>query len=425
MAGKDIIVLSVRELKRLKIVQKIIDKEITQRKAAEILELCDRQVRRIVKRVREEGDTGVTHRSRGKPSPRAVPEEQKKEILRLYKEKYTGFGPTLATEKLMETDKLPLSRETLRGWLSGEGLSYKGRKKRPHRRWRERKEHAGEMVQIDGSHHDWLEGRGPKLVLMGYIDDATNNVFARFYDYEGVIPAMDSFKRYVKKYGIPQSVYVDRHTTYKSNAKPSTEDNLDNAKPLSQFERALGEIGVRVIHANSPQGKGRVERLFGTLQDRLVKDMRLKNIKTKAEANKFLHSYLPRHNKKFKLKDTQGADLHCPVPQGIELDSVFSEKNKRALRKDNTITENGNLYQIEEKTGAVCLSVEKRTNGKTVISHEGKALKYHKIEKRPAEVSSAEETRTPQVTTSRQPHKPSPKHPWRRTEVKGQKQKTT
>ncbi|MGR3309485.1 MAG: ISNCY family transposase [Candidatus Brocadiales bacterium] len=320
MAGKDIIVLSVRELKRLKIVQKVIDKEITQMEAAELLDLCDRQIRRIVKRVREDGDSGVTHRSRGKPSPRAIPEDQKGKILRLYKEKYTGFGPTFAVEKLLEIDTITLSRETLRGWLCEEGLSYKQRRKRPYRRWRERKEHAGEMVQMDGSHHDWLEGRAPKLVLMGYIDDATNNVFAMFYDYEGVMPAMDSFKSYLSKYGIPQSIYVDRHTTYKSNAKPGTEDNLANTKPLSQFERALGEIGVKVIHANSPQGKGRIERLFGTLQDRLVKEMRLNGIKTKEEANKFLKDYLPKHNKKFKQKAAQGVDLHHhSLPKSTEL----------------------------------------------------------------------------------------------------------
>jgi hypothetical protein len=189
---------------------------------------------------------------------------------------------------------------------------------------------------------------------MGYIDDATGNAFARFYNYEGTKPAMDSFKRYVKKYGIPQSVYLDRHTTYKSNAKPTVEDNLNNTRPLSQFERALEEIGVRVIHANSPQAKGRIERLFGTLQDRLIKEMRIQvclcecrqGIKTKEEANKFLKGYLPSHNKKYSLKSRKERDIHYPIPKGVDIDSIFCIKNKRALRKDNTIAHNSKLYQI-------------------------------------------------------------------------------
>ena len=142
---------------------------------------------------------------------------------------------------------------------------------------------------MDGSHHAWLEDRGPELVLMGYIDDATNRVYGRFYDYEGTMPALDSFKRYVRRYGLPMSVYLDKHTTYKSPRKLTVEEELSGVcKPLSQFERALGELGVEVIHAHSPQAKGRIERLFGTLQDRLVKEMRLRGIKTREEANAFL-----------------------------------------------------------------------------------------------------------------------------------------
>jgi transposase len=255
MPGGDIIMLSKKELRRVPVIHQVKEGKIRQVEAGRILDLSDRQIRRIVGRVCKEGEKGIAHRSRGKVSNRGFMEEVKEKVLGLYKERYMGFGPTLASEKLSEVEGIRISDETLRIWLKGSGIPYRGRKKRPHRQWRERKGHFGEMVQMDGSHHYWLEGRGPKGVLMGYIDDATGEVFAKFYDYEGTIPAMDSFHRYIKLYGIPQSVYLDKHTTYKSNAKPSIEDDLNGRKPMSQFERALDELGVKVIHAHSPQAK--------------------------------------------------------------------------------------------------------------------------------------------------------------------------
>ena len=273
MGGKDIIEMSMRELKRLKVVQEAIDGHITQNEAALMLGLSERQVRRVVRAVREEGDRGVIHKSRGLPSNRRMPDHVKGKALLLYQGKYPDFGPTLASEKLLEADGLRVSDETLRIWLIENGLWKKRRKRSAHRQWRPRKECFGEMVQMDGSHHDWLEGRGPQLVLMGYIDDATNTTFARFHEYEGTLPAMDSFKRYVRKYGLPLSVYLDRHTTYKSPRKLTPEEELAGiAEPMSEFERALKELGVEVIHAHSPQAKGRIERLFGVLQDRLTPD---------------------------------------------------------------------------------------------------------------------------------------------------------
>ena len=292
MAGKDIIMASHRELKRLHIVQKVIEGTVKQVEAAEVLWLSDRQIRRILKRVREEGTAGVVHRLRGKPSNRQMPKKIKSKVIAVYRTKYQGFGPTLASEKLLDAEKLSISDETLRKWLIESGDWKKGRKRKVHRQWRERKHHRGEMVQIDGSHHDWFEGRGPECVFMGYIDDATGRVFGRFYGYEGTIPAMDSFKRYIRKYGTPMSVYLDKHTTYKSTAKPSIEEELAGTEPLSEVGRAMKELGVEVIHAHSPQAKGRVERLFKTLQDRLVKEMRLVNIGTIEEANRFLGEFL-------------------------------------------------------------------------------------------------------------------------------------
>lgn len=229
-----------------------------------MLALSDRQVRRLVKAVRSRGEMGIVHGLRGKRSNRKIPEGVKAKVLSQYQKRYLGFGPTLACEKLLEVDHLVVSDETLRPWLMEAGLHEKQRRTRVHRSWRRRRECLGEMIQIDGSHHAWLEDQGEELVLMGYIDDATGEVFGRFYDYEGTLPAMDSFKRYVQQYGLPMSVYLDRHTTYKS-PKKLPEGVEDQEQPLSQFECALKELGVEVIHAYSPQAKGRVERLFGVL----------------------------------------------------------------------------------------------------------------------------------------------------------------
>jgi len=421
MVRKDIFRMTQKELNRVSIINNVLKKVVTQKDAACDLDLSDRQIRRIVKRVRKEGGKGILHKSRGKPSPKAIPEAVKAKVLSLCEKRYNGFGPTFATEKLFEIDRISLSRETLRRWLIKEGLSYKRRKNRPHRVWRERKKYFGEMIQIDGSDHDWLEGRGPKLVLMGYIDDATGNAFARFYYYEGTIPAMDSFKRYIKEYGIPASVYLDKHTTYKSNAKPTVEDALINSKPLSEFERALGELGVRVIHANSPQAKGRIERLFKTLQDRLVKEMRLeKNINTIEDANGFLQYYLPVYNKKFSIKAAKTADLHRAVPKGIEIDRMLCIKTKRVMRNDFTIAYNSKLYQIEDNVRAKDVIVEERIDGSMLITYKDRVLKYKEI-KKPTKCPSlrlrntlAKEGTKPYVFAVRKNYKPSADHPWRR-----------
>ena len=410
MVRKDIFRMTQKELNRVSIINNVLKKVVTQKDAACDLDLSDRQIRRIVKRVRKEGGKGILHKSRGKPSPKAIPEAVKAKVLSLCEKRYNGFGPTFATEKLFEIDRISLSRETLRRWLIKEGLSYKRRKNRPHRVWRERKKYFGEMIQIDGSDHDWLEGRGPKLVLMGYIDDATGNAFARFYPYEGTIPAMDSFKRYIKAYGIPLSVYLDKHTTYKSNAKPTVEDALINRKPLSEFERALGELGVRVIHANSPQAKGRIERLFGTLQDRLVKELRLKGVNTIEDANRRLQCYLPIYNKKFSIKAAMTADLHRSIPEDMDLDRVLCIKTKRVMRNDFTIAYNGKLYQIEDNVRARDVIVEERIDGSMLITHKERFLRYKEIKKH----TKAEQERKPHVLTVRKNYKPSADHPWRR-----------
>ncbi len=411
MAGEDIIRMSLRELKRLKVLHAVLDKRFTQKVAAAKLDLCERQVRRLVQSIREFGDGGVIHRSRGRPSNRRYSERFKAEVLKLYQKKYSDFGPTLASEKLLELDGLSVNRETLRQWLISVGIWRKRRKHRDHRRWRTRKECFGEMVQMDGSHHAWLEDRGPELVLMGYIDDATNRVYGRFYDYEGTLPAMDSFKRYVRKYGLPLSVYLDKHSTYKSNRRLTIEEELAGvSRPMSQFERALDELGVKVIHAHSPQAKGRIERLFGVLQDRLVKEMRLLRIKTTEEANASLQKYLQTYNRRFRVAPSNKTDVHVKPERGFNLDRPLCVRTNRTVRNDNTIAHEGKLYQITERVMSRKVIVEERVNGSLHICSAGASLKYKEITKRPKKVT---ESKSPRV--SRTPSVPPRDHPWRRS----------
>ena len=252
------ITMSQKELRRLHFVRNALGKIMTQREAAEEAGVSEREIRRLVKRVREEGDSGLIHKSRGRPSNHAIDLKIKTRALRLFKTKYPDFGPTLAAEKLFERDKIKLNDETLRLWLIETGIPYKQRRKRPHRAWRERKERMGDMAQTDGSHHDWFEGRAPECVLMGYIDDATGRPFARFETYEGTLPAMRALKGYIKQRGIPSSLYLDKHMIYRAPRKQTVEEELAGTHAMSQFERACEELGIRVIHANSPQAKGRI-----------------------------------------------------------------------------------------------------------------------------------------------------------------------
>ena len=409
MAGRDIIIMSIGEVRRLKSVQSVIDRHITQKTAATILGLSERQVRRLVKGVRERGDKGVIHGLRGWPSNRRIPEEVRERVLSLYQGGYPDFGPTFATEKLFECNGITVSDETLRTWLLEAGLWKKRRKRSAYRQWRQRKECFGQMVQMDGSHHDWLEGRGPKLVLMAYIDDATNTTYARFSDYEGTLPAMDSFKGYVRMYGLPMSVYLDRHTTYKSSKKLTEWEEVEGVEPLSQFERALKELGVKVIHALSPQAKGRVERLFGVLQDRLVKEMRLQDIQTKEEANEFLEEYLPRYNERFGVCPVNEADAHVTLPTQVDLDRYLCIKTERTIRKDNTIALDGRLYQIEERGGKK-VTVEERIDGSVRMISKGVSLNYKEITGRPKK----EMVIKVDMRVHNRPQKPSKGHPWNR-----------
>ncbi|MFA5271712.1 MAG: ISNCY family transposase [Candidatus Omnitrophota bacterium] len=416
---EDILIMNQKELNRLHIIRKAIDKHLKQREVACLLKLSQRQVRRLVKRVRKESNKGIIHRLRGIRSHRMIPETIKNKVLALCRGKYEGFSPTFASEKLFERNKIKISRETIRQWFIAEGLPYEKRKARPHRSWRERKTYYGEMLQMDGSHHDWFEGRAAPCVLMGYIDDATGRVYAQFYEYEGTFPAMDSFKRYALKYGLPQSVYLDRHTTYKGTRKPTTEEELLDLKPLSQFGRALEELGVTLIHAQSAQAKGRIERLFKTFQDRLVKEMRLSGIGSIQTANEFLKAYLPGFNRRFSVEALSPDDLHRPLPEGIDLNKILAIKTIRALRNDFTVVHEGRLYQVKDNIRAREVIVEERINGSLLITHKARALRYKEIAQRPKKIK--------QPYKMRQIHIHPKDHHWRSfkfgsLDIKGKKE---
>jgi transposase len=407
MAGEDIIMLRQEEVRRLHVIRKVLEGIIKQVKAAEILSLSTRHIRRVIKRVKEKGDRGIIHESRGRSSNRKIADKIKDKAIHLYRTRYKDFGPTLASEKLWEREAIKISDETLRRWLLEAGEWKKVRKRRKHRQWRERKHSLGEMVQMDGSHHKWFEERGPECVLMGYMDDATGRVFGRFYDYEGTIPAMDSFRRYIKKHGLPLKVYLDKHAAYKSKAKATIQEELSQVEPLSQFERALKELGVEVIHAHSPQAKGRIERLFRTLQDRLVKEMRLRGMKTVEEANRFLETYLPLYNRRFSVCPKAQGNLHRPLTQGIVLDKILCVRTERFLRKDFTVLHNQKLYQVEDTPQTSRVVVQDRLDGSMVITAKDRVLRFREITERPQR-----EEKTPRIQKIRKPYLAPLGRPW-------------
>ncbi len=412
MDDEGTLAMTREEARRLMVVQQVLDGRMRQRQAAEGLGRSIRQVRRWVQRVRQAGPAGIVHRLRGQPSNRRLPRALRQRVLTRYRQRYAGFGPTLAQEKLHERDRLTVSRETLRQWLQAAGLWQRQRRQGPQHVWRERKAARGEMLQLDGSHHDWLEGRGPKLVLMAYIDDATSAVFARFYDYEGTLPAFESFYAYVIRHGLPQSVYLDRHGAYYSTRKLSLADELaGRQRPQTQFERALGTLGVQVIPAYSPQAKGRVERLFRTFQDRVLKEMRLAQVTTRDTANRFLRGYLPGYNRRFSCAPRSTEDLHHPAPAPCRLRRILALHTVRTLRHDHTLQYEGKWYLLTEPWPTRRprhLTVVETIDGQRLICQGEQPVAYREIV-RP--VPAALAPRWP--SRHRAVVMPATDHPWR------------
>jgi predicted DNA-binding protein (UPF0251 family) len=416
MTQKDKNIMSIKEVRKYEEIKRAIEGKITQSEAAINLGISERNVRRMVKKVRLNGAAGLIHGLRGSTSCKRITEEKKEQIIDLCADKYKGFSLTLTQEKLLEIDKLMINRESLREILMSVGIWEQVRKGKKHRMWRKRKEYYGEMQQLDGSIHDWLEGRGPKMVLMSFIDDATGRVYAIFFDYEGTVPAMVLMKKYIKKYGMPRKVYLDRHSTYKSQREATIEEQLKGEEPMSQFERALKELGIEVIHAYSPQAKGRIERSFRTHQDRLIKEMRLAKINTKEEANKFLREYyLPKHNKKFCVLPAKDEDVHMELRKEQDLNKVLAINTERTVRNDYTIAHDGNLYQLKTRYGIKGrkVMVSEKLNGKMSVDYKGERIKFSKIDLqlRKEELCKAKSEKVVRIARKTS-HKPAKSHPW-------------
>jgi len=289
--------MSQREREKLKVMGGLDRGQLKQRDAAELLALSVCQVRRILRRYEREGDAGVVHRSRGQPSPRKIADEVKHEALERVRNTYKGFAPTLAAEKLAERDGIEVSHETLRQWMIEAELWSPRPRKLKHRQWRERKACVGELVQMDTSEHQWFEGRGQEAKLIAMIDDATSRLSARFFDTDSTRTNMIMIRDYIGKYGRPIAIYADKASHFKTTRQPSIEESLRDEQPATQIARALRELDIRYIPAGSAQAKGRVERAFGTMQDRLIKEMRLEGISTIAQANEFLNTkFIPFWN---------------------------------------------------------------------------------------------------------------------------------
>lgn len=314
--------MSSKERVALDAMGRVNRKELTVVAAAELMGLSVRQARRVWKRFRVEGDQGLVHRLRGRASNRRLSEEVRRRAVKLHQEKYADFGPTLACEKLAE-EGLVLSPDTLTALLKERGLWQRRRRRGRHRRRRQRRSCPGSMAQMDGSRHDWFEGRGQKCVLMVLIDDATSRTYARFYEAETTEAAFDVFGRWVQRRGLPRSLYVDRHSIYRDEDRPDR---------TTQFGRAMKELGVELILAHSPQAKGWVERRNALFQDRLVKEMRLRNIRDMRQANAFLEGvFLEDLNRRYAVRARKEQDLHRPVAAGLALKEILCVQDRRVV----------------------------------------------------------------------------------------------
>jgi len=374
---EDRVEMSQRERDRLRVLHDVQNDRLSQAKAAELLKLSVRQVRRLQKRLVQVGDAGLKHGLRGRPSNRSCAAKFRERVLKAYRKKYPDFGPTLASEKLT-AEGLAVSADTLRRWLLAAGLWERRRRRDQHRQRRPRRCCFGELVQMDTSIHDWLEGRGEEMVLLTMIDDATSRVLGRFYPGDTVQAHMDLLGRWLKVQGRPVALYTDRHSIFQAQKRGQID-----VEGETQFSRALAELGIGLIRANSPQAKGRVERSFGTAQDRWVKELRLAKARTLDEANAVLEKLLPEHNRRFSVAAAEPANAHRPLGPKHNLTAILSVQHTRVVANDYTIRFENRLYQLDkpihpgERGGKVV--VELRLDGTMAIRFGDRYLKYHEI----------------------------------------------
>lgn len=410
--------MSHQEMDRLEIVTKVVGSELVAAEAAEQLGLSVRQVKRLKKRFREDGATSLIHRGRGQPSKRKLKPAFVNKIITTIKKFYPDFGPTLACEKLFKKHQIKVSKETVRKIMTANNLwkTKPNKRNHQHRAWRPRKEHYGSLEQYDGCYHHWFEDRSGEYCLLLSVDDATGKITqARFEDHEGVIPTFRFWKRYIEHHGKPTAIYLDKFSTYKIN-HPSAKDNYDL---ITQFQRACQDLGIQLISAHSPEAKGRVERMFKTLQDRLVKELRLAGISDPETANTFLEEkFIPEFNVQFSVIPEKTTDFHRSLTEYDQknIDSIFSLHSQRTVMNDFTIQFKNQYFQLDQQQPlTVCrketIRVEERLDGIIILRLRDKELAYHRLPKRP---EKERVLKIPALTTSKPTYRPPADHPWRK-----------
>lgn len=410
------------DIDRLRTIRNIIDGKLTWSDAAEILDLSERQVGRLCVRVREEGNRGILHRLCGQPSNNRLDGELLgKALSALHHPRWEGFGPVFAREKLDELCGIKLGKTTVGKLMILTNLWEVHRRGTRHRAWRERRACVGMLVQLDGSDHDWFEGRGPRCVLIIYIDDATSRIlYGEFVHVEDTLTLMRTTEAYLKCWGRPVDFYVDKDSIYRVNRQATVEEELRDEQPLTQFTRAMRQLGIGVIPANSPQAKGRVERGFGTHQDRLVKELRLADISTMEDANKFLHEvYIPKHNRNYAVEPAARVDVHKPLLPGHDLAAILSIQLQRQVQNDFTIRHRNRFFQLEEKQPIRLrrkaeITVQERLDGSMHLVFKDRALAFHPIAQRPSRPRYAASKPSEPAAAGPWPNKPPRDHSWRR-----------
>lgn len=404
--------MSQKEINQVAIFEKLTQKTMTQKQASQLLNLSVRQVKRKLKAYRRLGALSLVHQLRGKPGNHHLPVEVKDQAIVLVGQHYPDFAPTFASEKLLEQHQLVINHETLRLLMIENDLWQPWQQRVKHRSWRERKASLGELVQLDGSDHDWFEGRAPRCTLIAFIDDATSQImYLEFTSGETTLNLMRSTRTYLNLYGKPYELYTDRGGVYKVNIHNQEKDKQ------TQYARALAELNIKLTFARSPQAKGRIERLFGTLQDRLVKELRLQGTASLNEANVFANQvYLPEHNRKYAVEPRKVENLHSPLMEE-NLERIFTIRESRQLQNDFTLAYQGQLYQLERKQQTLVfprnvITVETDCNEHVRLYLRRTELNYHLITNHP------EKQTKPVIFRSQTPWVPAVDHPWRQYQQK-------
>jgi transposase len=407
-----LLTMSTRELTRLEIMQRLAAKRLTQQEAADILELSTRQVKRLWRRYRQHGAQGLVSQRRGQPSHNRLDEEVVQQALDLLKARYADFGPTLAHEKLSEIHQLPLSRESVRQLMIAERLWKPKRAKRPPvHQMRERRACFGELVQIDGSDHCWFEDRGSRCSLLVFIDDATGQLLElQFVPSETTFAYFGAVQRYLARYGKPVAFYSDKHSVFRVNQAQT----VGQGSGMTQFGRAMHELGIQIVCANSPQAKGRVERANLTLQDRLVKELRLRGISDMAAGNAYLLEFGADFNRRFGAAPRSTHDAHRPLLKSENLALICSRQETRTLSKNLTLQAHGVIYQIQTTRPSYALrqaqvTVCEDAAGEVTILYQNRPLAYT-LYHRPVRQAEIVDSKS----LDRQLSLPPADHPWRR-----------